>query len=336
MLAVILIQTTMTEIEKSIIQKVKEKLNIKEDVDIFHLHDLLYKTRNKSHPDLFDESFKEDATKKFSELNLLLGELKNYIDNNRLKNVGNDLIIYSENYDNILYKSQIINLENEILRLKMLIDEKSKEIISLSNKIKILEDSELNEIEKKLKELYHPKKNSFIVMGLTAGLIFLINILVYIGKLKDTFQNVFPFPIQTINIFLLILFIFAVIKILFKNYHFDRIRKIGDELKTNSEIQQFLDKYVKYTECEDKQNYGKVKFTESQAEKFIEDLYYNNKIKFKLSLLNNFRDYIIFPNKAKNINYLKDIFLHNLINKELIKIGNSRLLDREFKIKNYS
>lgn len=323
----------MTNIEKSIIQKVKEKLNIKEEIDIFQLHDLLYKTRNKSHPDLFDKNFKDEATKKFTELNLLLNELKIYIDNNRLNNVGNDLIIYSENYDNILYKSQIINLEDEIIKLKMDIDIKSQKIKSLTDKIKIFEESELNEIEKILKELYRPKKNSFIVMGLTAALIFLINILVHIAKLKETFQNIFPIPIQSINIFLLILFIITVINILFKNYHFDRIRKISDELKTNSKIQKFLDSYVQYSEHRYKYDLEKEKFTESQAEKFVEDLYYNNKVQFNISLLNNIRDSIFFPNKAKNINYLKDIFLHNLINKELIKIGNSKLLDREFKIK---
>ena len=87
----------MSEIEKSILQKVKDKLKINYEIDSINLYHLLNKKRILSHPDKFQNAeLKRQATEDFKELNSLLSELHTFIKSENLKKGSEELIIYEK------------------------------------------------------------------------------------------------------------------------------------------------------------------------------------------------------------------------------------------------
>ncbi|MEK6523649.1 hypothetical protein [Myroides odoratimimus] len=323
----------MEKLEKTIIERVKEKLNITYDLKALELYKLLYKTRNESHPDKFDKTLNELATSKFTELTTLLTELKLYIDNEKLNLSSNELILYQENYEEVLYKNKVLILEGDIINLNEQLTFKQNEIENLQKRINILIDEDLEKKEDQLKIIYKPKKNNLVVLGITATLIVSINILVHITNLKDKFTNLFSFNIDLVNSFFLILYLFIIIKILLNNLHLNKVDRIKEDLKTNRKIQFFLNDYVKFKKKNYSEEYTKDYFTEYEVEEFILDTYFKKNNFIKLNFINNLYDKWKYPNRFRNINYLKDIFIYNLISKDLVSISSAKSLNREFRIK---
>jgi hypothetical protein len=110
----------MTELTTSIIQKVKDELQITEDLASTELYDLLHKYRSSQHPDKYlDDNRKKEAEEKFKNLNTLLLELSNLIEQEKQLKKPSEIIPYQKDYEIVKNKQQIINYESIIENLEL-------------------------------------------------------------------------------------------------------------------------------------------------------------------------------------------------------------------------
>ena len=316
----------MSEITTSIISKVKAELKITEEIDVFELHKQLYIARNNSHPDLFEDEFKNKATEKFKTLNKLYSELKTHIQGLRLDQSPTELAIYEKSFETVIDKSRIIELESENKRLESTIKSKEYQIDNLKKEVQKLNEAKNEKLNKELVNIYQPKTKNFLVLGISALLILVINILAQITSLKTSISEIFPFAIQYLNYTLFGLLLFLIFRLLSKNWKFKRIQKIAEELKSSSAINSFYQEHRK----EKEHYYSKTEyFLESDIEQFIKWRFLRSK--YKKSLM-YYIEKLYRINDLKSLNYLKDIFIYNLITKGYIRIGSSKKMDREFMI----
>ena len=112
----------MTQLSISIIQKVRDELNVSSDLESTELYDLLHKYRNSQHPDKFtNEERKKEAEEKFKYLNTLLLELSNLIEQEKQQRKPSEIIPFQKDYEIVKTKQQNIIHEEEIEELKQTI-----------------------------------------------------------------------------------------------------------------------------------------------------------------------------------------------------------------------
>jgi hypothetical protein len=316
----------MNEIQESIIDRVKKNLEISEDINAFDLHKILYNTRNNSHPDLFEENLKKTAQERFQELSVYLSELKTFLDNLKLTKSPQELIIYEKSFESVIDKSRIIELEGKNKKLEESLSYNKIEIENLKKTIEKLQEKKSEDLNTELNILYKPKSSNFLVLGISTFLILLVNILAQIKSLKEGLLNVFPFGIQILNYFLFTLLIIIIIKLFINNQKYHKIQKFSEELKSSTQIDKFYNYYKK--ERED-YPWQKEYFTEKNVEEFLN--WHILRRKYQKSFAYHIESITHIGDK-KSHNYLRDIFIYNLITKGFIKIGSAKKLDREFLI----
>lgn len=330
----------MSDIQISIIEKVKTELKITEEIDAFGLYEILYKARNITYPDLVEPKLREEANTRFVKLNALLGELKTYLDGLKLSKSPKELIVYEKNYQSIIDKSLILNLESKNKSLEYSISSKEQEIERLKKVITKYQEDKSEELNSELKNLYEPKNSSFLVLGISAFLLLFINIISQIKTLKESIIELIPFNIVYLNYVLFGLLIVIGLKLYFKNYQLKKIKNIAEVLKSSKTISTFFD----YNGKEHGDYFKKKYFLESDLENFINTKFsrqkyqgYDYSYRGKKSLIQyqskkikgNFKS-LFTVNDQKSLNYLRDIFIYNLLTKGYIKFGKTNNLDREF------
>ena len=231
----------MSNIQTSIIEKVKTELNITENVDAFGLYDILFKSRNIAHPDLVGAELKSEATEKFKRLNELLQELKVHLDGLKLTKSPQELVLFQNNYESLIDKSQILELEKKNKHLKLELSVKENEVDRLKRIITKSQEDKSEELNTQLKNLYEPKNSSFLVLGISAFLLLFINIVSQITDLKESITDLIPFNIVYLNYFLFGLLVFIGLKLYFKNWQLKKIRNIAEILKSSKTISEFFD-----------------------------------------------------------------------------------------------
>jgi hypothetical protein len=330
----------MNNIQISIIEKVKTELNITQNIDAFGLYEILFKTRNISHPDLVEPKLYEEATERFKKLNELLQELKIHLDGLKLTKSPQELILYEKNFESIINKSHILDLEKKNKDLEVSLSVKESEVERLKKIITKTQEDKSEELNSELKDLYEPKNSSFLVLGISAFLLLFINIISQIKTLKESIIELIPFNITYLNYALFGLLIVIGLKLYFKNWKLKKIKNIAEILKSSRAISDFF-----YYNGKEHDDYFKRKyFLESDLEKFINDKFskqkyqgYDYRYRGKQSLFKyNYKKFksdfksLFTVNDQKSLNYLRDIFVYNLLTKGYIKFGKTNNLDREF------
>ncbi|TDQ79085.1 hypothetical protein [Sphingobacterium yanglingense] len=319
------------EIQISIIEKIKKRLNIDSEIELVDLYDLVFKTRSIYHPDKYlDNESRKEATEKFIEYSGLLKELKLYIDRVKFEKGGSELILFEDTIESIQDKSHIVYLEEQISELKSILKEK-EDLISelnstLSELIATLEKvrgNHVNELGKDIEKFYKPKPRNLLYLGVSTITIISINLLKDMRSIKQNVTEFFPFDITYLNIFFFSIILLVVTNFLINRLVLAKVLNIAEKLKTNKVLNDFFKKnnetnYPRY----DVSNYF---FTESKIEQYIETSFYENAYFKILNKLN--KDF-----GAKSISYLKQVFIYNLIEKDLIKIGKAEKLDRKFTV----
>ena len=149
----------------TIIQKVKEELNIVEeisDVDLL-VSFKLYIASN--HPDKYtDKQLKKEAEEKCKNLNVLYDELKKYIEQKRLKEkalVGynpEDIVKFDYINEVDAKDKEITRLKNNNLLFEMKLEDANNNIRQLNEKLEGVLASKSDENKQSIKEIYRPRK----------------------------------------------------------------------------------------------------------------------------------------------------------------------------------
>ena len=330
----------MSNIQTSIIEKVKIELNITENIDAFGLYDILFKARNISHPDLVEPELKKESTERFKKLNELLQELKLHLDGLKLTKSHQELVLFQNNYESIIDKSKILVLEKEKENLVLKLSDKNIEIERLKKIITKEQEDKSEKLNTQLKNIYEPKNSSFLVLGISAFLLLFINIITQITDLKESLIKLIPINITYLNYVLFGLLVFIGLKLYFKNWKLKKIKNIAEILKSSKMISDFF----RYNGKKHDDYHQKKYFMESDLENFINNKfsnqkYYGYEYRYRKNK-NSIKDKLKRPfvkiksllsiNDQRSLNYLKDIFIYNLLSKGYIQFGKTDNLDREF------
>jgi len=96
------------EIDVSLIQRVKEFLQITDDLSSIELLHLLKDHRKRIHPDKFTEEVaKKEAEEKFKETGTLIEELDRHIQVEKLSRGAKELALYEPLYDNLALQKEL-------------------------------------------------------------------------------------------------------------------------------------------------------------------------------------------------------------------------------------
>ena len=310
----------MTELNKSIIQKVKDELGITDDLSSTELYDLLHKYRSSQHPDKFtDDTRKKEAEEKFKNLNTLLQELASYIEIEKLQKKPSEIIPFQKDFDLVKSKQENVNLEETIKDLELTIRVDKIKIENLKKELARLRSEKVDKKTKELIKLYKPTKKNLFALGITFFLTFIVGILTKIEEIAAIISKYSPFNEKILNYIIFGILILIPMKYLKMVYEESRIQKLSNKIKTPL----FINKFYKYL------NDSNV--TESFTEMNVYDYLTNQLVpKNKISKFVNSKIFHLY--NEITIDSLKDIFIYNLINKQLINISTAEKLDRTFKI----
>lgn len=310
----------MTNLTRSIIQKVKDELCVSEDLTSTELYDLLHKYRSSQHPDKFlDEQRKIDAEEKFKNLNTLLLELASQIEQEKQLKMPSEIIPFQKDYEIVKSKQLIINYESIIEDLQLSKRVAENEIKSLKKQILKLQGDKADEKAIDLVKHYKPSKRSLLSQGITFLLTFLIGVLSKIEEVAAIIAKFFPFDPSILNY--IIFGVLVIIPLRFIKMYMEegKIENVAKRIRTPLFINKFL---INLTDK------GIIdSFTEMNVYEFL------SKELTPRSFFVRFWNSSIFNLYTETtIDSLKDIFIYNLLNKQLISISSAEQLDRKFRI----
>ena len=198
----------MTQLSISIIQKVRDELNVSSDLESTELYDLLHKYRNSQHPDKFtNEERKKEAEEKFKYLNTLLLELSNLIEQEKQQRKPSEIIPFQKDYEIVKTKQQNIIHEEEIEELKQTIRVNEFTIRELKKELLKLLSDKVDEKTSELIKLYKPSRRNLFSLGIIFFLTFTISILTKVEDIAKILNKYSPLDQQTFNYIIFVIFI---------------------------------------------------------------------------------------------------------------------------------
>lgn len=312
----------MTEITISIIQKVKEELSVSDDLASTELYDLLHKYRNSQHPDKFvNDERKKVAEEKFKKLNTLLLELANFIEQEKQQKKPSEIIPFQKDYEIVKTKQQSIEYEEIIKNLKLKIEVNEINIKEFKKEILKLRSEKVDEKTIELIKLYKPTKRNLYSLGISFLLTLIAGVLIRIDNIAQIINKYSPLDQKVFNYIIFFILIFIPLRYLKMLFEESQIDKVSKRIKTPLFISNFV-KYLDNKEVKDS-------FMEMDVYDYLYTSLFPRNIVSKLFLSKIFNLY-----NETTIDSLKDIFIYNLINRQLISISSANKLDRRFKIIN--
>lgn len=304
-----------TELELGIIDRVKSILQIDSENSPLDLLILLRKHRNNFHPDLYtDHDAKSSAEAKFVEIGNMITELDSFIQRERVTKSPQELALFQPLYDNASLQSKIDELSAENERLKSMneyLNSKMNEKETENNK---KQREEMEEKQSELISIYKPTNNKIFSISFILIISGIIPILTKIEAIANIITKYAPFSTSQINTFMFIIFIAVIIISLARYIEYTKIKSRMAEIISPSYIKSFM-RFID----------GKKIFSESSVYSFI---YGRNNVLKKISSRVGFKSI-----KPETINNLKDVFIYNLVSKQLVSIACADNLDMYFKIK---
>ncbi len=310
----------MTGVTTSIVQKVKDELQVSDDLIPTELYDLLHKYRSSQHPDKFmDEERKKEAEEKFKRLNSLLLELANFIEQEKQQKKPSEIIPYQKDYEIVKTKQQIINYEATISDLQFINRMNEGEIKTLKRQILKLQGDKADEKTTDLIKHYKPSKRSLLSQGVTFLLTLTIGVLTKVEEVANILTKYFPFDPAYLNSIIFAVLVFIPVRFAKMYVEEGQIENTAKRIRTPLFINKFLN-YLKNKGAKDT-------FTEMNVYDFLSSELAPKTFLTRFLQVNIF----VFYNET-TIDSLKDIFIYNLLNKQLISISSAEQLDRKFKI----
>jgi len=312
----------MSDLDKLILE-VKKLLMIDEDLDLSSLYDQLYRFRLNNHPDKYhNEESKEEAEDKFKNASQLLEKLEPHIEkikaNRSLAKIEEREI---EVFEIVEYQYEILKKETKISSLKDKLKVAESKYKELGNKMNKLNDERAKEKKKELKEIYKPKQKSWLIAGTALGLTIIITTLNSLTDIGDVIKNYLPFDVWYFNLVMTIIMVSVIVYNLMCYFISLRVSKASQKTTTVMMVSNFI-RFLKEDSTENKEKI--LRFNEHEVFFFLKKQFVSKK---KLSLSYWFFDDVV-------IDHFKDVFIYDLISKDLVEINKVESLIRHFNVKN--
>lgn len=307
----------MKEIDKSIVQRVKDKLGVNTD-NLLELWKMLREMRASKHPDGYeDETAKKIAHEEFTTLNNLYEELSGFIEQHQASKMvvfddaNRDMNEFKYIKDIDIKDAEIKKLKQEVSLLNSSIEIEKEENRKLHKTIEELIEKKNETIHNEIKSIYSPKK-IWSDVGLVAILTSLIatfpivrNWLNQIGATSD------------IALYAIRVFSFVTIFNWFRSFLVNkRVENIEYSILNDSSINERLNIKQRYIECGLRKSFYETDIVSC--------------IKIQLT---KFDRILLFGGYEKTIKFLTEDIIIQLNRKKLITSVGSEGLKKVFMVK---
>lgn len=306
-----------TDIEIGIVQKVMNFLNITESTNSVELYETLTSYRNQLHPDrCYDDESKMEATEKFVKATQLLTDLNSFINRERLAKSPTELVAIEKDYTIVNIQQKVIDKEKiiEVLESKIA---KYREIIrNLLEQNKTISKERKETNYEEIRKIYKDNGKIKTGIGLKVAFVFIYSFITSIDQISKAIRDYLPFSQNVLNIIVfscISVSIIYSIRILIKN-------KIIEENSLRIETTTLIAKFSTLLKSD---HFGS-KISEMKIFEFIKSEFTNKKKVFA------FLEKIVGANNDVVVEKYKNVFINNLLEKQLIKISKAKSLDREF------
>ena len=311
------------KIDKSIIQEIRDILNLKEECSPSELYTLLVNYRNHLHPDKFiEESAKNTAEEKFKEAGKLLTELFKIIEIEKLNRNSTELTLFKPVYEQVYLLRELEVLKERNHELEDNISSFKYQVDTLNEKLDEQTEKKYIEHTKYLESLYKPSLREWTSITILFLLTIASEAMSKIEEVSLFIKRYSPLNETFINLILFIVFVLLIISTIKLYFESKIVKRKVKEMNSSKYAIDFMDYLKNKYPLEDERT---IKFIENDAYNFI--CGNDTRIKRFFSLI-GFKVYQI-----DTIDLLKNCFIDNLLRKKLIEISNAKLLDRTFSIK---
>jgi hypothetical protein len=312
------------EINLAASARAKNLLGLDGEHSIFELTNLLRQFRNESHPDLFqDIELKEKAETRFKEAGSLLSELERLVEQDRLSRNVTELIAYKPLYEVAKLNSERDLLLDELKATKYELAQQSSENERLKSKVDEKNDASLKDEIEYVRSLYRPSSKRFASFGLAILLTGALGTMTQMERVSAMLQKYSPVGTYVISTTLFVFFLLLIAVVLRQLWESEYMRKKSGEVcspRYAADFEAFLSR--KHFRIGDQEPLPD--FSEMEVFEFLSGP--ETKTKKAMRLLG----FTIFRPEA--IDRLKDVFLHNLLNKRLIEPGRASTMQRYFRV----
>jgi hypothetical protein len=311
------------ELQMTVTERIKVLLQIDGECSIFELDERLRQYRNESHPDKFQHAnHKEKAEARFKDANSLLEELEKQIEFDRLNRKPSELALYRPLYDAALLQSALDKFTKDLEKTECELMQEREANARLEKRLQDKSNDELAAEIKHLKQIYNPSSRRYASLGIAIVLSGTLAVMTQMEKVSSVLERYSPFEKHYISTSLFICLILLLAAMVRKVWESGFIQRRSEEVCSPRYAEDFL-QYLQ----EKKLSEGAVnEFSEVEAFDFISGE--NSWLRTVLS----FFGFDIFNRETTN--RLKEIFLHNLLNKKLVDFSRAERMQRYFKISN--
>jgi len=309
------------EIQKSLAQRVKELLQTDEEHSLFELVELLRQYRNETHPDKFQgQELRSKAEVRFQDAQSLLDELEKQLETDRFNRKPTELILYKPLYDAANLQIELDKIKKELEVAKYELANEQERNNDLTNELQSKKDDSLNNEIQHIQSLYRPSTRKYASIGLGILLSGALAVMSQMEKVSGVLERYSPFGKQYISTGLFICLILFLTVMLRKIWEREYIKRKSEEICSPKCAGEFME-YLRSTRITDAPI---VEFSEVEAFDFIAGN--RHRLKSLVTLLG----FQIF--RRETVNRLKDIFIHNLLNKKLAEVSRAEMMQRYFAI----
>lgn len=310
----------MTTIDSHIVSNVQKFLGIEDGVSPEILYDQLYEYRNTLHPDRYQSDEQKDkAEERFKEASSLLQKLQSFIEQQSILKPPSELIPLKEKHDLIQARQKIIEKEDQISSLKTKIYLLGCEIEKLKEQNRRLVSRKIVKLHEELRHIYEPKTSSRWGAAISLLLSTGYAISTQFSGIADLLKKYSPIGKTYIDTMVFFLIVLTVV-ILAKRFVEMRIAdNLSEKVISLIFIRSFYEEFIRDEK-------GK-EFHEFEVDTYIRRwlLPSNRVMRILCRLISR-----IFSEST--INNLKDQFISNLLEKQLVIIGDAKDLGRTFSV----
>lgn len=311
------------ELDISLLHKVKEFLQVTDDLSSIELLRLLKDHRKRIHPDKFtEEHAKKEAEEKFKELGTLIDELDRFMQIEKLSRGAKELALYEPLYDNVALQKDIDEANEKIKSLEASVNVLQQENDDLKKSVEQKQTSELEKEALELKQMYKPSTQKLASLGILLLLSATIATMTKIEDVNKLVKKYAPIEDSYINTVTFGIFIFMLVLVIKQYIENKMLARRTAEVCSPLYCKAFL---FYFDEVRERQDNKPRTFTESDALAFISGK--DTRLKRFLSFI-GFRMF-----QVETDDKLKNYFINTLLNKKLIDIQHAKDLDRVFSVR---
>jgi hypothetical protein len=310
-----------TELQKSLTERAKDFLQIDGEHSLFELAELLRQFRNNTHPDNFqDQEIKTKAEESFKNAQALLGELEKQLEVERFNRKPTELAIYKPLYDAVKLQSELDKTKKELEDAKYELVSEREKSDELTKELQSKKDDSLKAEILHLQSIYKPSTRNYASIGLAIILSGALGVMSQMERVSGTLEKYSPFGKQYISTGLFICLLAFLASMFRKLWEREYIKRKSEEVCSPKCAGDFME-FLTVTRASDAPI---VEFSEVEVFDFISGE------RQRLKGFVSFLGFQIF--RRETVNRLKDIFLHNLLNKKLVDLSRAEKMQRYFTI----